>query len=773
MKISTKTVLLAFATSVLMSLLLSGLFFWSKYEAHYEHELTVSQQSLEYDLLELRSSFDRLQWALEVVKDSGLAANFLSNGAKTRANDQPPQQTDASKRDAIYQLLHGLIANDSSFFQLRIIDLSGQELLRIDRQEAGFFVQPEEALQDKSRRNYMVQAQALETNERMYSAITLNQEQGVIELPERATLRGIVAIGGATGEKLGYFVVNKNMNSDLELLSLSKYAKDALIFDRSGRYLLHPDRLKTFANQRGNDASFQSDYPQIFQNLNAELGGLVGYWDDGASTAVYAGIGLEGESDASADTNYLFVLRFLDTQEIAGQALNSLIDVSWVALVIFLALGSVGFAVSFLIQRRFQVLDALVSYVREGNYGKAKSLVRDRADGDEVDNTGRAFIALVNEIKEAERLLEIEHEKISRVFNSITSAVIVTDSYGDIVESNEAALEIFGFSRDQLLGMNVKCLMPKEIAKEHDQYLENSRLEKKTTVLGERRDLLGVRSNGDFFPIELTLNGYKVGGKQNFVGIVTDLTEVRKTQSDLYLYAEKLRKSNEALQQFTYALSHDLKAPLRKIYSFSQLLESETLSEDGAYYLSRSLASAKRALEMFEAVMRLAMLDSLQENASPCNLDEIVDDAVQVVAESNSQIELRLERASLPTITGDRALLSQLFENLVQNSYKYGSVEGSLTLRIYKMNTVPEQAQEYFGSKECICVAFEDSGPGILEQDQVHLFKMFYRAANTSSIDGSGIGLSTCEKIMNLMSGTLFVDNSYTQGARFVLAFAI
>lgn len=747
---------LGLGTAAALLLLLA--FFWVTFEERYERALLSNTQSLEFDLLETRNSLDRVHRTLELVKNSGLASQFLTRNPEARAS-------------VMYQVLRGILPSNEDYVQVRVLDVNAIEVLRIDRVDGELVLKQQSQLQNKSSRDYIQRASLLPPGSFLYSSITLNEELGRIEQPEWPALRGVAVLGDSQGQRLGYFIVNVRMDDVLEKLATSPFTNDAIVFDDSGRYLFHSDASKTFAPQRGGSASFVKDNPQAFRQVleSFDDAGLESQVKIIGKAKVFGKLSIPDDGREQS----MYVLRILDENVLTKEVFNSMTDIVWVAFVVLGAIWMVGFTTARYLQGRFQVLNTMVSYFRAGNYTKGKSLVKQSGDqDDEIAQSGRAFANLVDEINASAKALELANTKTQRVFDSISSAIIVADDKGLILDCNRAATKIFAYSESELLGQNLKCLMPEEIAQEHDGYMARSDLGESARVMGVRRDLIAVRKNGEHFPIELVISRIKVQIGVNFVGVVTDLSGLKKSNDDLVRYSEKLRLSNQQLQRYAYALSHDLKAPVRKIKMFSQMIDRTPLSEEDRHHLARIENSAERGSAMIDALMNLALVESQIEDPQLCSLDEIARDAVQHALEQYPDVDLSVAYESLPSIICDRSLISSLFTNLVQNALKYAQKDGALALRISLADQCPEAVKNVTELSSGVCILFEDNGPGIEKSDHEAVFDIFYRAKPTQAdIDGAGVGLSTCRKIMDAHDGYILIDPEFSQGTRFVLVF--
>ncbi len=758
MKITQRVFRLNLGLGAAAAVIVLSAFFGLIFEERFERNFLSSTQALTFDLLETRSSLKTVEDTLGLVTNSDLSARFLLRDPEVRES-------------AIYQLLLAILQNNPNFVQARLLDDQGFEVLRIDREGDELVLKPEDQLQDKSSRDYIQSAASLPPGSHFYSRITLNEEHGQIEQPEWSALRGVAVLGNAQGKRIGYFVVNVRMDDILKKLASSPFSADAIVFDETGRYLYHSDPLKAFSPQRGGSASLMLDDPESFMQVRS-LAASEDEFDVAKSSdesIVFGYFSLPADDGAQS----IYVLRKLDKPLLVREVLASLVDSVWIALLVLGAIWGVGWITANYLKRRFLLLDRMVAYFQEGDFSRGYSLITEsQLSEDEISESGKAFAKLVEDITKASDELELANNKMQRVFNSISSAIIVADAQGDIVDCNAATGAIFGYIPSELIGTNVKFLMPSRIAEKHNGYMNASQLGQGSRTLGVVRELMAVRNGGEHFPIDLNLSQVETSAGSMFVAVVTDLSSIKKSQSDLARYAEELRQRNLDLQKYAYALSHDLKSPIRKITLFSQMIDRKTLSEEDLHHIERIESAGQKASVMIDALMSLANVESSAAEFKDCDLEAIAREAVNQARDNYPDTDIDVVYRDLPNVKCDPNLIGNVFVNLTVNALKYGQSEGKLDLRIYSVEEWPRVAKANSGQVSGICVLVEDQGPGIAEGDQEAVFDIFYRAKRElKDVEGSGVGLSTCRKIMEVHGGSIRIDPDYHDGARFILIF--
>ena len=156
--------------------------------------------------------------------------------------------------------------------------------------------------------------------------------------------------------------------------------------------------------------------------------------------------------------------------------------------------------------------------------------------------------------------LETRTFQLKAILDTAPSAIITTDNLGNILTFNAAAERIFGYTVQELIGTNVKCLMPKDIAKHHDDFLRNFKDTGQSKIIGKQQELEAKRKNGDSFPIQLHIKSMIIAGKLFFFGAIDDMSETRTLQNQL-VQAQKL----EAIGQLASGVAHEINTPIQYI----------------------------------------------------------------------------------------------------------------------------------------------------------------------------------------------------------------
>lgn len=222
---------------------------------------------------------------------------------------------------------------------------------------------------------------------------------------------------------------------------------------------------------------------------------------------------------------------------------------------------------------------------------------------------------------------------------------------------------------------------------------------------------------------------------------------------------------NQDLQQFNYAVSHDLKEPFRSIRAYSRFLSNslrEKLNEDEQSALNSLEQSVKRVDNMIDDLLSFATLGSGEKAMVQVNLNEIAAlvqaDLQARIKENNAVINVK----ELPTIQAHKGMMVQLFQNLINNAIKFRKEDVSPVIDIFSKQ-----------NDEWLEIFIKDNGVGIADKHQKDVFKIFKRLDKTRNVEGTGIGLSLCQKIITKMQGTIGLASVEGEGTTFIIRLPI
>ena len=235
----------------------------------------------------------------------------------------------------------------------------------------------------------------------------------------------------------------------------------------------------------------------------------------------------------------------------------------------------------------------------------------------------------------------------------------------------------------------------------------------------------------------------------------------RKNRLELVNYSEKLKASNQDLQDFIFIVAHDLQAPLRNMHSFGSLLKAEmgpVLTPDAADYLLRIQNSAKHMNMLITDLLRLAGVTSQAKPFEPVDLSVIVQEVRSSLESSLKQCGGRIEIGPLPRLEADASQMRQLFQNLLDNALKYHKEDTAPLVRV-------ESETDLKTGMTRIWV--RDNGIGFEQQYAKKIFTIFHRLHADDQFEGTGVGLSICRKVVERHQGVITAQSWLGEGATF------
>ncbi|AGB38436.1 PAS domain S-box protein [Natronococcus occultus] len=384
-------------------------------------------------------------------------------------------------------------------------------------------------------------------------------------------------------------------------------------------------------------------------------------------------------------------------------------------------------------------------------------------DDDGTPLTFPGAVADITDRKRAERQLATHKRQLETLFELLPVGVVVADADGRLIEANETARELWGGD-----------VFDAESVAEYDRYDgwwadTGEPIEPEEWTLA--RVLEGEEvTDPDVHEIEtadgdrriVMSHGMPVRNERGEIsrGVVTqtDVTERREYQRKLEETIEKLETSNERLEQFAYAASHDLQEPLRMVSSYLRLIDQrygDRLDEDGEEFLAYAVDGADRMREMIDGLLAYSRIETAGEPLEPVDLGDVLDDACSELRGRIKESGAEIDAEPLPRVEGDRQQLRQLFRNVLSNAFTY-SREGTPEVRV---------SSERHGAQWRISV--HDEGIGIDPEETERIFEVFHRLHTHEEYAGSGIGLALCRRIVERHGGEMWADSEPGKGSTF------
>ena len=270
-----------------------------------------------------------------------------------------------------------------------------------------------------------------------------------------------------------------------------------------------------------------------------------------------------------------------------------------------------------------------------------------------------------------------------------------------------------------------------------------------------------------------------VDGRQMALEMGVDITDRIAAESRMRQYARELETKNRELQDFAYVASHDLQEPLRKIVTFANLLQtdhSSRLDDTATDYLMRMEKAALRMRKLIQALLEYSRVTSRDKFLTDVDLTRIAEKAVEDLEDQMNRKKARVLIEPLTVIKADSNQMGQLFQNLISNGIKFNiQPQPTVTIRGRVIGHAhgPEKGSFSDISETWFQIQFEDNGIGIDEKYLAQIFVPFQRLHERNKFDGTGIGLSICQKIVERHGGSITVKSQPGRGSTFIVTLPI
>lgn len=353
----------------------------------------------------------------------------------------------------------------------------------------------------------------------------------------------------------------------------------------------------------------------------------------------------------------------------------------------------------------------------------------------------------------------------SAVFDAVVHGVVTIDREGLIRSANQACQLMFGWTEAELIGHNVKMLMPSPDHDKHDVYIKSYLKTGKRKIIGVGREVLAQRKDGSTFPIHLSVGEFRSTDEHGFVAILHDISPQHQAEEIARDHRERLERMDRIslAGEMASGIAHEVNQPLSAIANYSRaLLYMLGTDVEGREDLRETVEKIRtQSHRAGEIVRRMRDFVSRHDTEPrPMSLNEVVDEVLSFAKLASGPTPVRLDTKladDLPEVLFDQVQLQQVILNLVNNAVEAiePHIPGQVTIRTFS------------DDPSIVTLHVIDDGPGILPEIEDRLFEPFF----SNKHHGTGMGLAISRSIVESQGGTLGFARNATRGVTFFVQF--
>ncbi len=372
----------------------------------------------------------------------------------------------------------------------------------------------------------------------------------------------------------------------------------------------------------------------------------------------------------------------------------------------------------------------------------------------ELADTNKALKREINERKNAEEALKESEDRYRTFFENSLDAVLLTSPDGSIQAANAAACRMFGETEEEIIQGGRAGVLDTS-----DLRLKPA-LEERARTGRFKGELNMKRKDGAIFPSEISTTLFKDRNDQTRTAmIIRDISERKKAEDDLKVYAKELEAANKELEAFSYSVSHDLRAPLRAMDGFSESLLQDygcSLDEAGQNYIQRIRKASQTMAQLIDDILKLSRISRTEMFRGIVNLSMMVKVIGEELKANQPKRQAEFLVAPEVIVNGDKNLLQIALNNLLGNAWKY---TGKCEKTRIEFGVARQNGETVYFVR--------DNGVGFDMRYAGKLFQPFQRLHSSKDYPGTGIGLATVQRVIRRHGGRIWAESEIGKGTTF------
>ncbi len=371
-------------------------------------------------------------------------------------------------------------------------------------------------------------------------------------------------------------------------------------------------------------------------------------------------------------------------------------------------------------------------------------------------------------IKEGEQQLRQTEQYFRSVLERAPDGLMVVDPDGTIRLANAQCEKLFGYARDELIGQKVEKLVPAAIRGRHPGLRESYHQAPTTRAMGAKQELNAQRKDGSLFPVDIGLSPLPaLDGSNTQVAVsIRNVTERKQAESELKVAKEKAEEATQMKSMFLANMSHEIRTPMNAIIGLSYLALKTPLNPKQRDYVAKVHNAGTSLLAVINDILDFSKIEAgrLDLETTTFRLDDVITSVTTLTGQKAHEKGLEFLARSAPGIPefllGDPLRLGQILTNLVNNATKF-TERGEIRLTA--------ELVERTGNKCQLRFSIRDTGMGMTTEQAERLFQPFVQAdmSTTRKHGGTGLGLTICRRLVELMGGQIWLESAPGTGSNF------